>query len=147
MLSFLNSWIQSGEYFILPTKGHPPALWIFSLVFLDSEFPSKFLNFYNKQISAVFLQRVCNNTSFWWWFRDITCIGTSIKQMESEGVSSQLDSEGVFLVGNWHPGILGKEAPTSRMCTKSMLKTYERWKKRAPGWLGYIGDEILPSYI
>ena len=20
-------------------------------------------------------------------------------------------------------------------------------KKRAPGWLGYVGDEILPSYI
>ena len=26
------------------------------------------------------------------------------------------------------------------------LKTDEQWKK-APGWLGYIGDEKLPSHI
>ncbi len=26
-------------------------------------------------------------------------------------------------------------------------KKCEQWKKRAPGWLGYIGDEILPSYF
>ena len=24
---------------------------------------------------------------------------------------------------------------------------FERPEKRAPGWLGYIGDEILSSYI
>ena len=26
-------------------------------------------------------------------------------------------------------------------------KLYVSNEKRAPGWLGYIGDEILPSYI
>ena len=27
------------------------------------------------------------------------------------------------------------------------LNKYVSNEKRAPGWLGYIGDEILPSYI
>ena len=26
-----------------------------------------------------------------------------------------------------------------------MMLTFEQWKK--PGWLGYIGDEILPNYL
>ena len=29
----------------------------------------------------------------------------------------------------------------------SNLKEWSHEKKGAPGWLGYIGDEILPSYI
>ena len=27
------------------------------------------------------------------------------------------------------------------------MDLYLAMKKRAPGWLGYIGDEILPNYI
>ena len=30
---------------------------------------------------------------------------------------------------------------------KNYLRTNEVHEKRAPGYLGYIGDEILPSYI
>ena len=27
------------------------------------------------------------------------------------------------------------------------LGTDEQWSRRAQGWLGYVGDEILPTYI
>ena len=30
---------------------------------------------------------------------------------------------------------------------KNVPKILEQWKKGPKGWLGYIGDEILPSYI
>ena len=58
--------IQSGEYFIVTAKDHPPALWIFFHLFLlDSKFPLKVPHFYNSiTTNAVFLQRVCDETSF-----------------------------------------------------------------------------------
>jgi len=37
-----------------------------------------------------------------------------------------------FILGGW--GISG-------------MRTLHEPQKRAPGWLGYIGDEILPTYM
>ncbi len=46
----------------------------------------------------------------------------------------------IVALGRFWPALLWYEKNTKR---------YLKWatKKRAPGWLGYIGDEILPSYM
>ena len=53
-----------------------------------------------------------------------------------------------FAAANLGPGTPGDAAKSSvRRCRKGWNQPFERPEKRAPGWLGYIGDEILSSYI
>ena len=47
--------------------------------------------------------------------------------------------------GSWIPGDVAKSVV--RRCRKGWNQPFERPENRAPGWLGYIGDEILSSYI
>ena len=62
------------------------------------------------------------------------------------------------LSGNLHPGAASQR--TTGFVRKGLLCVWrrcrlvrvlfwplEQWKKGPPGWLGYIGDEILPRYI